>query len=160
MAILTDFEEFRLFDCLDPYPLTTNSLDQFNRHVVSPFDWTCRNYFDDFPQLWDSFERNQVAKGSLNEFVVTAEHLAANRKTPDKTFLNDLRDWRLSLARNMFKDNRQISEEILTHATECLLNRIVFLKALTDREIERDYLSELIEARHNLISKSENLKII
>ncbi len=145
LSVLTDFEEFRLFDCLDPHPLTTNDAAAFNKHIVNPFDFNYKEYENNFNVIWDAFERDNVYNGSLNEFQVTDEELKKNRVAPDLKFLDDLKKWRLDFARSMYKSNKEVNDEFLTSASQLLINRIIFIKMLTDRDIEDDYLTLILE---------------
>ncbi len=162
LALLTDFEEFRLFDCIDPNPMRKNVVAQFNKNIVNPFEWTCANYVTDFNILWDVFERNNVQKGSLNSLKLSHDDLIKNRQTPDIQFLNDLQSWRLAIARNLFKHDADISEELLTAATQLILNRLIFIKALSDKDIEPDLLAEIlakvsVDKKINLFAECETL---
>ena len=145
LAILTDFEEFRLFDCSNPYPLTKNEAALFNKQIVRNFDLYYSDYVTEFNIIWDIFERNNVYHGSLEEFRIKDEDLRKNRKAPDLHFLDDLKKWRLQFAGSMLKTNNDVSTDFLTSASQLLLNRIIFLKMLSDREIEKDYLSRILD---------------
>lgn len=149
LSLLTDFEEFRLFDCFDPLPLKKNDPNLFNKYVVKPFDFNYKDYEREFNILWDAFERNNVLNGSLSEFQITDEELKKNRIAPDLRFLDDLRKWRLEFAKSMFKSNKDVTDDFLTAASQVMLNRIIFLKMLTDREIEKDYLTDILEKIKN-----------
>ena len=48
LSLLTDFEEFRLFDCFDPFPLTKNDALIFNKYIIKPFDFNYQNYISEF----------------------------------------------------------------------------------------------------------------
>jgi hypothetical protein len=156
LSILTDFEEFRLFDCRDPYPLTKNDASLYNKYVIKKFDLRFTEYIDKFDLLWETFERNNVQNGSLSKFEITDKELKKNRIAPDLKFLDDLKQWRLDFARSMYKSNKSVSNEHLTSATQTLINRIIFLKMLTDREIEDDYLTKILERIEN---ESEEISI-
>jgi len=146
LSLLTDFEEFRLFDCRDSDPLLKNKLELFNRRIVKGIDWKYLDYINNFDILWDLFEYNQVCKGSLDELRVSDSDLIDSRKTPDFIFLESLKDYRLKLAQSMYNINNDLSEEILTSASQLLLNRIVFIKMLADKDLESDYLSKIIDS--------------
>ncbi|GAH45597.1 unnamed protein product, partial [marine sediment metagenome] len=45
----------------------------------------------------------------------------------------------------MYKFNKDVSDDFLTTASQVMINRIIFLKMLTDREIEKDYLTLILE---------------
>lgn len=144
LVILTDFEEFRLFYCEDSTPLETNELDDFNKRVVPGFDLKFDQYVDNFDLLWDTFERGNVANGSLDRWRVTDEDLKKKRRAPDVKFLELLRSWRGQFAAAMFRADSTLSAGLLTAASQLLINRLVFLKMLADRGLEQDYLSELV----------------
>ncbi len=149
LSLLTDFEEFRLFDCFKPDPLTKNDAALFNKYIVKPFDLNYKDYINKFDLLWDTFERNNVINGSLAEYQVTDEQLKKNRIAPDLRFLDDLKEWRLEFARSMYKSNKDVSDDFLTSASQVMINRIIFLKMLTDREIEDDYLTMILKKIEN-----------
>lgn len=146
LALLTDFEEFRLFDCLDPYPLEHEGANAalFVKYIVPGFDITFDQYIPKFDLLWDTFERDNVAAGSLAKLAVTLADRKRARTPPNERFLDDLNRWREALARGMFKNDKTLTDVQLTAATQLLIDRIVFVKMLTDRGIEDDYLSDLI----------------
>ena len=143
LALLTDFEEFRLFDCWDSTPLERGNAAMLNQYIVPPFDMTWGNYVEDFHLLWDAFERNQVAKGSLSSLAVTLEERISRRVSPDERFLSDLERWREGIAQSMWRIAPSSSDQLLTASTQLMIDRLVFVKMLSDREIEKDYLDEL-----------------
>ncbi len=143
LSILTDFEEFRLFDCSNPFPLTQDKASLYNKQVVIDLRYT--DYIEKFDLLWETFERDNVQNGSLAEFEITDKDLKKNRLAPDLKFLDDLKDWRKQFASSMYKSNKTVSNEHLTSASQVLINRMIFLKMLTDRDIEKDYLTQIID---------------
>jgi hypothetical protein len=142
LTLLTDFEEFRFFDCQDSSPLIQNKFESFNKHIIK--DLTYKDYVNKFDELWDLFEYNNVVNGSLDKWYLTAKQLADNRITPDKKFLEDLRNWRLEIARSMHRNDAALDDYRLTKATLLYINRIIFIKMLADRNIETDYLSNIL----------------
>ncbi|MBL8092184.1 MAG: Eco57I restriction-modification methylase domain-containing protein, partial [Anaerolineales bacterium] len=61
--------------------------------------------------------------------------------------MDDEKDgWRVLLAKDMKKRNPRADGELITAAVQLLIDRLIFIKALSDREVDRDYLSE-IESR-------------
>jgi len=156
LSLLTDFEEFRLFDCRDPDPLKSDTLALFNRRAVNPFgNWCFHQYISEFDTLWDIFECSQVVKGSLDSYRVTDESLKDSRKAPDIQFLDILKSWRIDMAKDMYKNDHSLSEEVLTAASQLMVNRLVFLKMLADKELASDYLTKIIDT----VGKSESADI-
>lgn len=145
LSLLTDFEEFRLFDCRDPEPLKTRDDPvPFNKRVIKGFDIKYTDYVDRFDDLWATFERSKVAQGSLGQWRLSDQNLKDARIPPDVAFLATLRGWRLELARSMYRNDKTLTEDILTSASQLYVNRLVFLKMLADKGIEEAYLDQLL----------------
>jgi hypothetical protein len=148
-AILTDFQEFVVLDC---------TLYAARPEVVNNFrvlDWRCTDYVEQFDTLWELFERNNLLSASRErQSGLWARYLApkkvkANRIPPDKAFLAALDDektgWRVRLAKDMKRLNPGLDGEVITAAVQLLIDRLIFVKALSDREIEDDYLAQMAE---------------
>jgi type I restriction-modification system DNA methylase subunit len=152
-AILTDFQEFVLLDC---------TLFAAEPKAVSNFrilDWRYPDYISQFDTLWELLERENVraalkTRGSQNPLGLWSRYLSpkkvkANRIPPDKAFLSEMDDdqtgWRVRLAKDMKKHNPQADGVLITAAVQLLINRLIFVKALSDREIEIDYLTQMAE---------------
>ena len=166
LALLTDFEEFRLFDCLDPAPLKKyqdkrtsdhNKLALFNKHIAKNVDWKYTDYVDKFDLLWELFSKDKVADGSLNDLKVTDDELINKRKAVDYDILADLEQWRKDIAKSMYNFDKNLSMEVLTAASQLIINRILFIKILSDRDIAEDYLSQLLEKIEN--NKSDDINL-
>jgi len=152
-AILTNFKEFILFDC---------ALYAAHSQAVSNFrilDWTCDDYVSQFDTLWELFERENVraalrlrdthAPSGLWARYLSPKKVKANRLPPDEAFLSEMDDektgWRVRLAKDMKKRNPAADGALITAAVQLLIDRLIFVKALSDREIEDDYLTQLAE---------------
>lgn len=148
-ALLTDFEEFRFFDCT----FAVKSPTMINNYCV--IDWTYKDYITNFEKLWEYFERENVRNGSLNKLYINEKQIKENRIPPDKAFLQDLDDekdgWRIQLAKDIYKLNPNAKEqsedlsELITSAVQLLLDRFIFMKVLADREIEEDYIQFIVD---------------
>ncbi len=141
-ALLTDFEEFRFFDCT--FPVKNHSA--LNNYCA--IDWTYKDYIDNFDKLWELFERENIRKGSLNTLYIDEKKLKENRIPPDKAFLLDLDDekdgWRIKLAKDIKKNHPENTSEFITSAVQLILDRFIFIKVLADRDIETDFLKQLV----------------
>jgi len=154
-ALLTDFQEFILLDC---------TLYAADPKAVSNFrilDWTCDDYVSQFDTLWELFERenvrqamrgtgdSRIAPMGLWSRYLSPKKVKANRIPPDKSFLAKMDDektgWRVRLAKDMKKRNPDADGALITAAVQLLIDRLIFVKALSDREIEADYLTQLAE---------------
>ncbi|MBE0683835.1 MAG: N-6 DNA methylase [Anaerolineales bacterium] len=162
-AILTDFQEFIVLDCT----LFAAKPEAVNNFRV--IDWKYTDYVDKFDELWELFERNHVMEDSrrgelhgrpegkdggkprpnngLWSRYLSPQKVKANRIPPDKAFLAEMDDekdgWRVLLAKDMKKLNPSADGDLITAAVQLLIDRLIFIKALSDREVDRDYLSEI-----------------
>lgn len=152
-AILTNFAQFRLFD-------TTVKPDYDAAGVGAVADFDLR--FEDYEQQWDVFEqtfgREAVAGGSLEKLLAKLKHVRAGRRIRgidrmlidlsgsepvDKAFLAHLEDFRLRLARELYRENRASFPEAntthgaakLAEAAQRLVDRLVFIRVCEDRNI-------------------------
>jgi len=154
-ALLTDFEEFRFFDCT--FPVKDNSI--LNNYCV--IDWTYKDYINKFDELWDYFEKENVRKDSFAggtsrpTLYLNEKKIKANRIPPDKAFLNDLDNedsgWRITLAKDIKKYQPEFSSEFITQSVQLILDRFIFIKVLSDREIEEEIIKQIV----NRIQKEE-----
>ena len=164
-AILTDFQEFIVLDCT----LFAAKPEAVNNFRV--IDWKYTDYVEKFDELWELFERNNVMEHSprgevsspravdsdkrageprpygLWSMYLSPQKVKSNRIAPDKAFLAEMDDekdgWRVLLAKDMKKRNPAADGELITAAVQLLIDRLIFIKALSDREVDRDYLSEI-----------------
>ena len=152
-AILTDFQEFILLDCT-LYAAESKAVSNFR-----VLDWTCDDFVGRFDTLWELFERENVRTAARTRDTeqpsglwaryLSPKKVKANRIPPDKTFLAEMDDeesgWRVLLAKDMKKRNPDADGTLITAAVQLLIDRFIFVKALSDREIEEDYLTQLAE---------------
>ncbi len=155
-AILTDFQEFIVLDCT---LLAGASQAVQNFRVL---DWRYPDYVARFDELWELFERNNVLRASRSVQLnaptaptglwaryLSPKKVKANRIPPDKAFLSALDDvktgWRVRLAKDMKKHNPALGGETLTAAVQLWIDRLIFIKVLSDREIEDDYLAQMAD---------------
>ena len=132
LALLTDFEEFLVFDCR-----YRPVLDEPMTGLLPEFRLGFRDYVENWDRLWDTFSRDAVASGSLTRY---AEQLVDRKgQLPvDQAFLADLARWRSSLARDLALSNPNIDVWQLNDATQLTLDRLVFIRVCEDRRLELD----------------------
>jgi len=134
VSILTDFEQFRVFDCTHK-PL----YEKPKLGIVKEFDLTYVQYLDEFDHLYDTFSREAVESGSLDTLTKKLLQKKTGDFALDKTFLDDLSKWREELARDIAKhprNRRQLNDYTLNESVQRILDRIVFFRVCEDREIE------------------------
>lgn len=134
VSILTDFEEFRVFDCTRrPF------FDKPKVGVIKEFDLTYKVYLDEFDRLYDTFSREAVLAGSIEALQKKYLEKRTGEFALDREFLDDLSVWRLELAKDVAKhpkNRRVLNEYTLKECVQRILDRIVFLRVCEDRGIE------------------------
>lgn len=134
VSILTDFEEFRTFDCTHK-----PEFDKPKLGIVKEFDLTYKQYLDEFERLYDTFSHDAVAGGSLDTLTRKLLLKKTGDFALDKHFLEDLSKWREELARDIAKhpkNRRRLTDYTLNESVQRILDRIVFFRVCEDREIE------------------------
>jgi type I restriction-modification system DNA methylase subunit len=134
VSILTDFEEFRVFDCTHK-PL----YEKPTLGVIKELDLTYGQYREEFDHLYDTFSREAVDAGSLDTLTKKLLQKKTGDFALDKTFLDDLSKWREELARDIAKhprNRRTLNDYTLNESVQRILDRIVFFRVCEDREIE------------------------
>jgi adenine-specific DNA-methyltransferase len=129
VSVITDFEEFAIYDCTKkPNPTDKSSVARVKY-------FTYQEYEKEWDFLWNTFSKEAVLKGSFDKFIGGN----ANKKgtaTVDKEFLNSLDEWRTLLAETISKENKQLDEDELNFVVQQTLDRIIFLRICEDRSIE------------------------
>ncbi len=128
VSIVTDFEEFALYDCLKKPAVT----DKASTARIKYF--TYKDYLNEFDFLWDTFSKEKVLRGGLDKFISTGK-LKKGTATVDKDFLNSLDEWRKELALNIALRN-ELNNDELNFVVQALLDRLIFLRIAEDRSIE------------------------
>jgi hypothetical protein len=129
VSILTDFEEFAVYDC-NKKPAPT---DKASTGRIQYF--TYDGYLKNFDFIWDAFAKERVLKGSFDKFVA-GEGPRRGTTTVDKEFLTSLDGWRMQLAQNLALRNPLFTEDELNFAVQQTLDRIIFLRIAEDRGVE------------------------
>ena len=129
-VILTDFEEFRLYDAsLKP------NLKFRNEGLIFDFKYT--EYPDNIEKLWE-LSKERVEQGSLDALLPKDTKSKRLRIPPDKSFLEDLTIWRTELAKDIHKQNPGFDVKLLNDVVQRLLDRIIFIRIAEDRRIRPD----------------------
>jgi type I restriction-modification system DNA methylase subunit len=134
VSILTDFEQFRTFDCT-----RRPEFDKPKLGVIKELDLTYVQYLDQFDQIYDTFSHDAVEAGSLDTLTRKLLQKKTGDFALDKHFLEDLSAWREELARDIAKhpkNRRRLTDYTLNESVQRILDRIVFFRVCEDREIE------------------------
>jgi type I restriction-modification system DNA methylase subunit len=138
IVLLTDFEEFRLFDAsLKPNPK--------NPEQGIIFDFKYTDYLKNLDKLL-LLSKEEVQKGSLDRLLLK-DTLSKKLRIPvDKSFLEDMSRWREELAKDIYKRNQPISVRMLNEVVQKILDRLIFIRIAEDRKIvEPKTLLEIVE---------------
>jgi len=146
LVVLTDFEQFLILDARSR-PDKRNGASHILRENGS---YTYRDYRDaeKFTEIWGLFFRQAVADGSIDKAAAALPRLsgrirkdelfARGTRAVDDDFLARMERWRETLAKSLKRTNQDLSGEELTSITQRILDRLIFLRFLEDRLIERD----------------------
>ena len=147
LAVLTDFEQFRVLDCR-----YKPDLDSALYQVVDKYHYT--DYFDPeiFRRIYHLFSREDARKGAIARYAEALPKpsrkahqrtlFAGGFKSIDQAFLEDLDGHRSELARSFAQENPRLDSYALTEATQRTLDRLVFMRFLEDKLIEPEPIVE------------------
>jgi hypothetical protein len=129
LSILTDFEEFAVYDCrVKPAPT-----DKASTARILYLTYT--EYADRWDAIAGIFSREAVLKGSFDKYAETAKGKKGTA-TVDAAFLREIETWRELLAKNIALRNPNLSQRELNYAVQVTIDRIIFLRMCEDRGIE------------------------
>jgi len=144
-VLLTDFEGLKLFD-------VTVKPDIRNPLKGLKIDLFWNQYLPQFDKLW-LLSKELVAQGELDKLLLVKPK---ERLPVDKAILDDLKKWRETLAKDIFKNNPELfhsgdhekDANYLKEITQRILDRIIFMRSCEDRGlVHRRPLKEIFEER-------------
>ena len=94
ISIITDFEEFAIYDCTRK----PNPTDKASNGRIKYLTYS--NYINEFDFIWETFSKEKVLKGSFDKFILSDKQKKGTT-TVDYEFLNSLDTWRTYLATNI-----------------------------------------------------------
>lgn len=129
LSILTDFEEFAVYDCRNKPGKNDSSA------VGRVLYLTYEQYAEKWDEIANIFSREAVLKGSFDKFAHDSKGKRGTT-TVDDVFLEEIERWRDLLARNIALRNPALSQRELNFAVQRTIDRIIFLRICEDRGIE------------------------
>lgn len=129
ISIITDFEEFSVYDCTKKPKPTDKASNARIKYL------TFKEYLTEFDFLWDTFSKERVLKGSFDKFVQSDTHKKGTA-TVDKEFLQSLDSWRTYLATSISWNNKELDEDEINFVVQQTIDRIIFLRIAEDRSVE------------------------
>jgi len=130
ISIVTDFEEFSIYDCTKK-PKTTDKAS------VSRIKYlTYCQYLDEFDFIWDVFAKENLPKGRFDKYV-QSDTSKKGTATVDDEFLKSIEEWRRYLATTIALRNKLLNEDEINYAVQKTIDRIIFLRMCEDRGVEQ-----------------------
>jgi type I restriction-modification system DNA methylase subunit/predicted type IV restriction endonuclease len=139
LSILTDFEEFAVYDCRAK-PVKTDKVSRSRILYLRYTDYEAR-----WEEITGIFSRDAILKGSFDKYV-ESNKVKKGTTEVDTAFLGEIENWRELLARNIALRNPSLSQRELNFAVQQTIDRIVFLRICEDRGME--YYGGLISLRN------------
>ena len=133
VSILTDFEEFAVYDTRHK----PKSKDNSGKYRLEYFKYT--DYLKEWESITSIFSKSAVEQNSIETYI-GKEKKATSRI--DNDFLAEIEDWRKSLASNIALRNKDASGKWdlnlidLNLAVQTIIDRIIFLKFAESRGME------------------------
>ncbi len=166
LAVLTDFEQFRLIDCR--YKPNIATAQNF---ALEDVKFNYRDYADEekFRKIYHLFSRESVINGSLEDYAKSLPKrgrgakqgrlfAGAIQKSVDESFLDDLDGYREELARAFKNKNAELDGEDLTEAVTRTLDRLVFIRFLEDKLIEPDTMIDKFNSSADFVRACKSLE--
>jgi predicted type IV restriction endonuclease len=131
LSILTDFEEFAVYDCR----IKPDKNDKASTARIMYLTYA------DFEKRWDDiaaiFSKEAILKGSFDKYAHDNKGKKGTAEV-DAAFLHEIEGWREVLARNIALRNSQLSQRELNFAVQQTIDRIIFLRICEDRGMEAE----------------------
>jgi hypothetical protein len=129
LSVLTDFEEFAVYDCR-VRPVSTDKSSTARTVYL-----TYRDYAERWDEIASIFSRDAVLKGSFDKYADTSRQKKGTAEV-DASFLAEIETWREALAKNIALRNPALNFRELNFAVQLTIDRIIFLRICEDRGIE------------------------
>lgn len=128
-GLLTDFEEFAIYDCRVP---PTDGDSTFVGRVAY---FRIEDLGANWPLLHGMFARANVSQGIL-ELLASESSAPAGTRSIDSAFLDEIKQWRRLLAEDIARQNGTLDGVGLGTAVQRLIDRVVFLRIAEARGLE------------------------
>ena len=145
VAVLTDFERFQILDCR-----YKPDIDAALSHCIRKFHYSEYADKENFAFIYHLFSRDAVAGGSLDKFADTLPKkrgkavqrglFKGGYQGIDDAFLEELDEYRDTLARSFKNNNPKLDGDTLTEITQRTIDRLVFIRFLKDKLIHPENL--------------------
>lgn len=130
LSILTDFEEFAVYDTR----IVPNQND--NANVARILYFRFEDYEKSFKQIYNLFSKPAILDGSLDKYAKDSKNKKGTSRF-DKDFLSLIEKWRELLATNIAINNQELDVYSLNDAVQVIIDRIIFLRFAEDKNVEK-----------------------
>jgi type I restriction-modification system DNA methylase subunit len=133
-AVLTDFESIKVFNAeIPPKGVSDNLFFELSHH----------DYINKFDQLW-LLSREGFKQGLLTQEAQKWGKITKRKQVGEKLF-EDLTAWRSLLSKGFAKKNK-LEQDELDEGVQRVLDRLIFIRAAEDRDIEPNILLSLLRS--------------
>jgi type I restriction-modification system DNA methylase subunit len=132
VSILTDFEEFIVFDCTKkPSPNDKSSMGRIEYY-------TYKDYIEKWDEIESKYSKKSIFTGKFDDLAESLVSKKGGKGTAgiDDSFLTEIEGWRDILAKNIALRNNELSVQELNLAVQKIIDRFIFLRICEDRGIE------------------------
>ena len=129
LSILTDFQEFAVYDCRAK-PKKEDAASVGRIEFV-----TYDRYIDRLDDLYSLFSKEAILRGAFDRYAADTARKRGTAEVDDE-FLKEIEAWRDSLARDIARHNPDLSVDDLNFAVQATIDRILFLRIAEDRGVE------------------------
>lgn len=130
LCVLTNFENLAIYDAA-ARPAKTDSARKARAKFYSYTDYESK-----WDEIRDLLSPHGIQKGNFARFAAGAGTRRGST-TIDNQFLEEIEEWRRSLAVDIAAHNRSLDLRALNSSVQLLIDRIVFLRIAEDRGIEK-----------------------
>ncbi len=135
-AFISNFEELAIHDC-------TYTPEQGQDPALGRLYLSINDYIINYDILETHLLKENIYKGKLNEIYSASlkDNKYIGKITPDLKFAQQLSDFRLALAEDIFKSNRKYIQDNsanLSYIVQVIINRILFVRVCEARKIEEE----------------------
>lgn len=129
ISVLSNFEYLYIYDTTIP----VDENDSREKGLVKSYHFS--EFVNKFDEISSLLSHNSVYNGDFDKIW---EHIGCNveYKPIDKLFLEQINEWRLALANEIYRERPSLTLEQLSDIVQSYINKLLFLRVCEDRNIE------------------------
>jgi type I restriction-modification system DNA methylase subunit len=128
LCILTDFEEFAVYDT----SIKPHKNDKSSSARIKFINY--KDYINEFDYIYNTFSKTAIEQGSFDKYTQSAKNKKGTQSL-DKGLLELVENSRILLAKNISKLN-DIDKDSLNSTVIKIIDRIMFLRISEDKRVE------------------------